>query len=206
MWQWSGRSFQNKRKGKGKKSFYKAIVRGDETICVSYSDFSGLFLLSFSQLKSILDYCVCFGLAFYSARCPLAHNTRATTSPGQSGSRRCISANQNQTNREHTQVVLLLWQVGDCAVFMSNPTKNLNLPYVGKIENMWEGCMGNMVVRVKWFYHPEETKPGRRPSDGKVSLSWEIVKNILGTVCSKRWDVVLGAPIIELSYLELSYC
>ena len=75
LWQWSGRSFQNKRKGKGKKSFYKAIVRGDETICVSYSDFSGLFLLSFSQLKSILDYCVCFGLAFYSARCPLAHNT-----------------------------------------------------------------------------------------------------------------------------------
>ena len=53
---------------------------------------------------------------------------------------------------------------------MSNPTKNLNLPYVGRIENMWEGCMGNMVVRVKWFYHPEETKPGRRPSDGKVSF------------------------------------
>ena len=25
-----------------------------------------------------------------------------------------------------------------------------------------------MVVRVKWFYHPEETKPGRKPSDGKV--------------------------------------
>ena len=82
-----------------------------------------------------------------------------------------FSANLNQTNREHTQVVLLLLQVGDCAVFMSNPTKNLNLPYVGRIENMWEGCTGNMVVRVKWFYHPEETKPGRRPSDGKVSLS-----------------------------------
>ena len=82
---------------------------------------------------------------------------------------------------------------------MSNPTKNLNLPYVGKIENMWEGCMGNMVVRVKWFYHPEETKPGRRPSDGKVSL-----KNIIGTVRSKRWDVIIGAPIIELGYLERS--
>lgn len=54
---------------------------------------------------------------------------------------------------------------------MSNPTKNLNLPYVGKIENMWEGCGGNMVVRVKWFYHPEETKPGRRPTDGKVSTA-----------------------------------
>ncbi|KAJ7372671.1 hypothetical protein OS493_017943 [Desmophyllum pertusum] len=39
LWQWSGRSFQHKRKGKGKKSFYKAIVRGDETICVSDSAF-----------------------------------------------------------------------------------------------------------------------------------------------------------------------
>ena len=28
-----------------------------------------------------------------------------------------------------------------------------------------------MVVRVKWFYHPEETKPGRRPTDGKVSTA-----------------------------------
>ena len=67
-----------------------------------------------------------------------------------------------------THECLLLFQVGDCAVFMSNPTKNLNLPYVGRIESMWEGFSGNMVVRVKWFYHPEETKPGRRPSDGRV--------------------------------------
>ena len=37
LWQWSGRNFQNKRKGKGKKIFYKAIVRGDETISVSKS-------------------------------------------------------------------------------------------------------------------------------------------------------------------------
>ena len=29
-----------------------------------------------------------------------------------------------------------------------------------------------MVVRVKWFYHPEETKGGRKSHDGKVrSLS-----------------------------------
>jgi hypothetical protein len=25
-----------------------------------------------------------------------------------------------------------------------------------------------MVVRVKWFYHPEETKAGRKASDAKV--------------------------------------
>lgn len=66
-------------------------------------------------------------------------------------------------------------QVGDCAVFMSNPTKNLNLPYVGRIESMWEGCGGNMVVKVKWFYHPEETKPGRKPSDGKVGTFESVV-------------------------------
>lgn len=26
-----------------------------------------------------------------------------------------------------------------------------------------------MVVKVKWFYHPEETKLGKRHRDGKVS-------------------------------------
>lgn len=110
LWQWSGKNFQNKRKGKGKKVFYKAIVRGDETISVN-----------------------------------------------------------------------------DCAVFMSNPTKNLNLPYVGKIESMWEGCGGNMVVRVKWFYHPEETKPGRKPSDGKQSLyrSTHVDENDVQTISHK---------------------
>ena len=42
LWQWSGRGSQNKRKGKGKKTFYKAIARGDETICVS--DTASLFI------------------------------------------------------------------------------------------------------------------------------------------------------------------
>lgn len=26
-----------------------------------------------------------------------------------------------------------------------------------------------MVVRVKWFYHPEETNPGKKLNEGKVS-------------------------------------
>ena len=75
----------------------------------------------------------------------------------------------------NNEVTTVDWQVGDCAVFMSNPTKNLNLPYVGRIESMWEGCGGNMVVKVKWFYHPEETKPGRKPSDGKVGTFESVV-------------------------------
>jgi hypothetical protein len=61
-----------------------------------------------------------------------------------------------------------LTQVGECAVFLSSPSKNPNLPYVGKIIKMWERFNGNKVVRVKWFYHPEETITGRRASDGKV--------------------------------------
>ncbi|NWU53161.1 BAHC1 protein, partial [Dromas ardeola] len=32
---------------------------------------------------------------------------------------------------------------------------------------MWESWGSNMVVKVKWFYHPEETKLGKRQSDGK---------------------------------------
>ncbi|KAF5296495.1 hypothetical protein FQR65_LT01484 [Abscondita terminalis] len=44
--------------------------------------------------------------------------------------------------------------VGDAAVFLS--TGRPDRPYIGRIEAMWESC-GTMVVKVKWFYHPEET-------------------------------------------------
>lgn len=58
--------------------------------------------------------------------------------------------------------------VGECAVFLS--AGRPNLPYIGRIESMWESWGGNMVVKVKWFYHPEETKLGKRHSDGKNAL------------------------------------
>jgi len=58
-------------------------------------------------------------------------------------------------------------RVGDCAVFLS--AGRPNLPYVGQIENLWESWTSRMVVKVKWFYHPEETKLGKRLRDGKVS-------------------------------------
>ncbi|KRG01106.1 protein winged eye isoform X4 [Drosophila mojavensis] len=45
--------------------------------------------------------------------------------------------------------------VGDCAVFLS--TGRPDRPYIGRIESMWETTAGNRVVRVAWFYHPEET-------------------------------------------------
>lgn len=58
-------------------------------------------------------------------------------------------------------------RVGDCAVFLS--AGRPNIPYVGRIENFWESWTSSMVVKVKWFYHPEETKLGKRHRDGKVS-------------------------------------
>ena len=63
-------------------------------------------------------------------------------------------------------VIYYVLQVGDCAVFLS--TGRPNLPYVGRIESLWEAWGGNMVVRVKWFYHPEETKGGKKLLEMKV--------------------------------------
>ncbi|XP_044103187.1 BAH and coiled-coil domain-containing protein 1 isoform X1 [Neovison vison] len=92
LWKWSGNPTQRRgMKGKARKLFYKAIVRGKETL-----------------------------------------------------------------------------RVGDCAVFLS--AGRPNLPYIGRIESMWESWGSNMVVKVKWFYHPEETKLGKRQSDGKNAL------------------------------------
>lgn len=65
-------------------------------------------------------------------------------------------------------------RIGDCAVFLS--AGRPNLPYIGRIESLWESWGSNMVVKVKWFYHPEETKLGKRQSDGKVRCGpglWE---------------------------------
>ncbi|KAJ7989813.1 hypothetical protein DPEC_G00308390 [Dallia pectoralis] len=92
LWRWSGNATQRRGlKGKAKKLFYKAIVRGRDTV-----------------------------------------------------------------------------SVGDCAVFLS--AGRPQLPYVGRIENFWESWSSSMVVKVKWFYHPEETKLGKRPRDGKHAL------------------------------------
>lgn len=59
-------------------------------------------------------------------------------------------------------------RVGDCAVFLS--AGQTHLPLIGRIESFWESWQSNMVVKVKWFYHPEETKLGKRHRDGKVSI------------------------------------
>lgn len=46
--------------------------------------------------------------------------------------------------------------IGDSAVFLS--TGRPDRPYIGRIVSMWKTNSCNMIVRVKWFYHPEETE------------------------------------------------
>lgn len=52
-------------------------------------------------------------------------------------------------------IIYLLRQVGDSAVFLS--TGRPDRPYIGRIESLWESSSNNRVVKVKWYYHPEET-------------------------------------------------
>lgn len=59
--------------------------------------------------------------------------------------------------------------MGDSAVFLS--TGRPDRPYIGRIESMWETSASNMVVRVKWFYHPEET-------EGCPNLKYPVSKSI----------------------------
>lgn len=47
-------------------------------------------------------------------------------------------------------------KVGDSAVFLS--TGRPDRPYIGRIESLWETNSNNRVVKVKWYYHPEETE------------------------------------------------
>ncbi len=88
-----------------------------------------------------------------------------------------LTSNKNQINIDLvcsleklicvTNRGLVFLQVGDCAVFLS--TGRPHLPYIGRIESLWEAWGGNMTVKVKWFYHPEETKGGKRLVESKVT-------------------------------------
>lgn len=65
-------------------------------------------------------------------------------------------------------------RIGDCAVFLS--AGRPNLPFIGRIQSMWESWGSNMVVRVNWFYHPEETNPGKKLTDKKVGEAWSLCR------------------------------
>ncbi|XP_015253636.1 PREDICTED: BAH and coiled-coil domain-containing protein 1 [Cyprinodon variegatus] len=89
-------------------------------------------------------------------------------------------------------------RVGDCAVFLSPGRPQL--PYVGRVESLWESWSSSMVVRVKWFYHPEETRLGKRHSDGKNALyqSSHEDENDVQTI-SHRCQVVSKAEYDQLT-------
>ncbi|XP_050299143.1 protein winged eye isoform X2 [Anthonomus grandis grandis] len=74
--------------------------------------------------------------------------------------------------------------VGDAAVFLS--TGRPDRPYIGRIEAMWEMC-GTMAVKVKWFYHPEETVgcPANLQYPGALFESPHIDENDVQTISHK---------------------
>jgi hypothetical protein len=60
--------------------------------------------------------------------------------------------------------------VGDCAVFLS--AARVDRPYIGKVELLWETHNGNMMTKVKWFYHPQEIElPAMKKFDLKTAVS-----------------------------------
>ena len=116
LWEWMGPSFKKASKGKGRKEFYKAIQRGDETIRVRLLFTLRIFLILSIQI--VFNFCT--------------------------------------------------FKVGDCAVFLSSGRPDR--PYVGRIELLWESWGGSMTVKVRWFYHPEETCGGRRLNHLKIAV------------------------------------
>lgn len=86
-------------------------------------------------------------------------------------------------------------RIGDCAVFLS--AGRPNLPFIGRIQSMWESWGSNMVVRVNWFYHPEETNPGKKLTDKKVGVP---------TGNKKGTDSTRSASFRENSFTNVSLC
>ncbi|XP_015116479.1 uncharacterized protein LOC107040773 isoform X2 [Diachasma alloeum] len=76
-------------------------------------------------------------------------------------------------------------QIGDSAVFLS--TGRPDRPYIGRIESMWETSSSNMIVKVKWFYHPEETVgcPANLKYPGALFESPHMDENDVQTISHK---------------------
>lgn len=58
-----------------------------------------------------------------------------------------------------------LTKEGDCALL--TPEDEKGLPYVGRIEHMYE-CSQLEYIVTCWFFHPEETRQGRRKTDSRL--------------------------------------
>ncbi|CAF88432.1 unnamed protein product, partial [Tetraodon nigroviridis] len=81
-------------------------------------------------------------------------------------------------------------RIGDCAVFLS--AGRPNLPFIGRIQSMWESWGSNMVVRVNWFYHPEETNPGKKLTDKK---NWD-------QICGQSLPAALHSSTQRKDFME----
>ncbi|TSK87567.1 BAH and coiled-coil domain-containing protein 1 [Bagarius yarrelli] len=107
--------------------------------------------------------------------------------------------------------------VGDCAVFLS--AGRPHLPYIGRIESFWETWTSNMIVKVKWFYHPEETNLDKRLHDGKHALyqschedenDVQTISHKCQVVSRKEYEVLNrnrkpGSNVQDLYYLAGTY-
>ena len=60
---------------------------------------------------------------------------------------------------------------------------------------MWESWGGKMDVKVKWFYHPEETKSGKKLSWLKVSILFQLLlffqSAIFITITYGKMDIII---------------
>ena len=88
-------------------------------------------------------------------------------------------------------------KVGDCAVFVS--TGRPHLPYIGRIDSMWESWGGQMTVKVKWFYHPEETRGGKKLQDMRVRIYFHVCH--LQYKC--RFQYLCKGYNTELQYMKM---
>ncbi|XP_014473147.1 PREDICTED: uncharacterized protein LOC106743634 isoform X2 [Dinoponera quadriceps] len=76
-------------------------------------------------------------------------------------------------------------EIGDSAVFLS--TSSADRPYIGQIMSMWETSNSNMIVKVKWYYHPEERKgsPENLKYPGGLFESNHLDENDVQTISHK---------------------
>ncbi|KAK9128290.1 hypothetical protein Syun_017087 [Stephania yunnanensis] len=72
----------------------------------------------------------------------------------------------------HVLVVLdldvLIHAAGDCVLM--KPAESSKLPYVAMVEKIEAGVRGQVKVRVRWYYRPEEPIGGRRQFHGSKEL------------------------------------
>ncbi|KAG8385788.1 hypothetical protein BUALT_Bualt03G0081700 [Buddleja alternifolia] len=59
-------------------------------------------------------------------------------------------------------------RAGDCVLM--RPAKKKSAPYVARVENIEADKRNNVIVRVRWYYRPEEVVGGRKGFHGAKEL------------------------------------